>query len=37
MAVAMTRFTTQEQIAALNAQLVPLEKKFPKTVAVCPV
>ena len=33
----MTSFTTAEQIAALNAQLVQLEKVLPKTVRVSPV
>ena len=37
MTVTMTSFTTAQQIAALNAQLVHLEKELPKTVCVSPV
>ena len=37
MTVTMTRSTTAQQIAALNAQLVQLEKELPKAVGVSPV
>lgn len=37
MTAAMTSLTTVQQIAALNAHLVPLDKKLPKTVRVSPV
>ena len=37
MTVTMTSFTTAQQIAALNAQLVQLEKELPKTASVSPV
>ena len=37
MTVTLTSFTTAQQIAALNAQLVPLEKELPKAVDVSPV
>ena len=37
MTVTMTSFITAQQIAALNAQLVQLEKELPKAVCVSPV
>ena len=37
MTVTMTRSTTAQQVAALNAQLVQLEKELPNTASVSPV